>query len=59
MHYQFSFNFRNPYPRPVNLPPKSFAKKEGKKTGKAIKKLNELSKPIYQKTLDEESGKRQ
>jgi len=46
-------HYRNPYPRPVNLPPRSYTKKEGKTTGKAIKKLNELSKPIYVKSIDD------
>ena len=46
-------HYRNPYPRPVNLPPRSYTKKEGKATGKAIKKLNELSKPIYVKSIDD------
>jgi len=46
-------HYRNPYPRPVNLPPRSYAKKEGKVTGKAIRKLNERSKPIYVKSIDD------
>merc|ERR1719433_1626237 len=29
-------HYRNPYPRPVNLPPKSFAQREGRKVGRAI-----------------------
>ena len=39
--------------RPVNLPPRSYTKREGKTTGKAIKKLNEMSKPIYVKSIDD------
>jgi len=46
-------HYRIPYPRPVNLPPRSYTKREGKTTGKAIKKLNELSKPIYVKSIDD------
>ncbi len=46
-------HYRNPYPRPVNLPHKSFAKREGKKVGKAIEKKNEISKPIYVKSIDD------
>jgi len=46
-------HYRIPYPRPVNLPPKSYAKKEGRTTGKAIRKLNERSKPIYVKSIDD------
>jgi len=46
-------HYRNPYPRPVNLPPRSYTKREGKTTGKAIKKLNEMSKPIYVKSIDD------
>jgi hypothetical protein len=45
--------FRNPYPRPVNLPKTSYATKEGKKTGKAIDKLNKISKPIYVKSIND------
>lgn len=46
-------HYRNPYPRPVNLPPKSYSNKEGKKAGKAIDKLNKASKPIYIKSIDD------
>merc|ERR1719328_750083 len=44
-------HYRNPYPRPVNLPPGSYTKKEGKKTGTRIERLNEMSKPIYVKPI--------
>ena len=47
------FLFRNPYPRPVNLPPGSYTKKEGKRTGTRIERLNEMSKPIYVKSIDD------
>lgn len=40
-------HYRNPYPRPVNLPKRSFSKMEGKKVGKAIQKMNEQSRPVY------------
>jgi len=46
-------HYRNPYPRPVNLPPRSFAKREGRKVGRAIEKLNEMSKPIYVRSIDD------
>lgn len=46
-------HYRNPYPRPVNLPPKSYSVKEGKKAGKAIKKRTEQSRPIYNKSMDD------
>lgn len=48
-------HYRNPYPRPVNLPPRSFVQKEGKRAGKAIQRLNQLSKPIYVKSIDDAS----
>ena len=47
------YNCRNPYPRPVNLPPGSYTKQEGKKTGSKIERLNEMSKPIYIKSIDD------
>ena len=47
-------HYRNPYPRPVNLPPKSFAKREGRTVGRAIAKKNEYSKPIYVRSIDED-----
>lgn len=50
-------HYRNPYPRPVNLPPRSFTKKEGKKQGRAVEKLNEMSKPIYVKSIDTKASK--
>ena len=46
-------HYRNPYPRPVNLPPKSYAVRDGKKAGKAIKKRTEMSRPIYNKSMDD------
>ena len=45
--------YRNPYPRPVNLPPGSYTKKEGKRTGSRIERLNEMAKPIYVKSIDD------
>jgi len=45
-------HYRNPYPRPVNLPKRSFSKKEGKKIGKAIQKMNDQSRPVYLKSTD-------
>ena len=46
-------HYRNPYPRPVNLPPGSYSKRDGKKLGKAIDKKNKLSKPVYVKSFDD------
>ena len=46
-------HYRNPYPRPVNLPPGSYSVREGKKLGKAIDKKNRLSKPVYVKSIDD------
>lgn len=46
-------HYRNPYPRPVNLPPGSYTKQEGKKTGRKIERLKEMSKPIYVKSIDD------
>ncbi len=52
-------HYRNPYPRPVNLPPGSYTLREGKKLGKAIDKKNKLSKPVYVKSIDDTSKWRQ
>ena len=49
-------HYRNPYPRPVNLPPKSFAQREGRKVGRAIEKRNEYSKPIYVRSIDDKKS---
>ena len=46
-------HYRNPYPRPVNIPKTSFGPREGKKVGKAIEKMNRMSKPIYVKSMEE------
>ena len=43
----------NPYPRPVNLPKTSYSKREGKKVGKAIQKMNEISRPVYIRSTDD------
>lgn len=50
-------HYNNPYPRPVNLPPRSFARREGKKVGRAIEKLNQISKPIYVRSIDDSTTK--
>jgi len=50
-------HYRNPYPRPVNLPKRSFSKQDGKKVGKAIQKYNEQSRPIYIRSTDDAVGK--
>ncbi len=47
-------HYQNPYPRPVNLPLRSYTKKEGQKVGKAVQKINEFSKPIYIKSIYQE-----
>jgi len=52
-------HYRNPYPRPVNLPKTSFSKREGKKVGKAIQKMNELSRPVYIRSSDDAIQKSQ
>jgi len=46
-------HYGNPYPRPVNLPKTSYSKREGKKVGKAIQKMNELSRPVYIRSTDD------
>lgn len=46
-------HYGNPYPRPVNLPKSSFSKREGKKVGKAIQKMNEMSRPVYIRSSDD------
>ena len=46
-------HYANPYPRPVNLPKTSFSKREGKKVGKAIQKMNEMSRPVYLRSSDD------
>lgn len=50
-------HYGNPYPRPVNIPKFSFSKREGKKMGKAVQKMNDLSRPVYLKSMDEEKHK--
>jgi len=50
-------HYRNPYPRPVNLPKRSYSKQEGKKVGKAIKKMNEQSRPVYIRSTDDTVSK--
>jgi len=52
-------HYGNPYPRPVNLPKTSFTKREGKKVGKAIQRMNELSRPVYIRSTDDAVKKTQ
>ncbi|KAK2721788.1 LYR motif-containing protein 1-like [Artemia franciscana] len=49
---EMALHYRNPYPRPVNLPPKSYSKKEGK-AGRAIEQKKKKSRPIYLKSIDD------
>lgn len=51
-------HYGNPYPRPVNIPKYSFSKREGKKVGKAVQKINDMSRPVYLKSMDEVVKKR-
>jgi len=51
-------HYGNPYPRPVNIPKYSFSKREGKKVGKAVQKMNDMSRPVYLKSMDEVVKKR-
>jgi len=51
-------HYGNPYPRPVNIPKYSFSKREGKKVGKAVQKMNDMSRPVYLKSMDEVVRKR-
>ena len=54
---EMALHYRNPHPRPVNLPPKSYTKKEGKKSvGRAQEQLRRQSRPVYVKSIDTESG---
>ena len=46
-------HYRNPYPKPVNLPKTSYSKPEGKRVGKAIQKMNALSRPVYIRSTDD------
>ncbi|XP_023337009.1 LYR motif-containing protein 1 isoform X2 [Eurytemora carolleeae] len=50
-------HYKNPYPRPVNLPKRSYSKQEGKRVGKAIQKMNEQSRPVYIRSTDDAVGK--
>jgi len=52
-----ALHYGNPYPRPVNIPKYSFSKREGKKVGKAVQKLNEMSRPVYLKSMEDELSK--
>lgn len=51
-----ALHYRNPYPRPVNLPPKAYTVKQGKKSGHVQEKLKELSRPVYVRSIDHDSG---
>lgn len=51
-----ALHYKNPYPRPVNLPPKTHTFQQGKRKGNVQEKLRELSRPVYVKSIDSESG---
>ncbi|CAG7836538.1 unnamed protein product [Allacma fusca] len=46
LHYQI------PYPRPVNVPPLSMARRLGKEQGIVQERMKKQSKPIYVKSFD-------
>ncbi|XP_018013300.1 LYR motif-containing protein 1 isoform X2 [Hyalella azteca] len=49
-HYQM------PYPRPVHFPPKSITRTQQRLWGSANLRRQSRSRPIYIKTLDQDSG---
>ena len=51
-----ALHYKNPYPRPVNLPPKTYTFKQGKKSGQVQSRLREQSRPVYVKSIDDDSG---
>ncbi|XP_023239387.1 LYR motif-containing protein 1-like [Centruroides sculpturatus] len=51
---EMALHYKNPYPRPVNLPPAAVASHQGKKW-KYQEKIRTRSKPIYIKSIDPES----
>ncbi|KAI9561958.1 hypothetical protein GHT06_012921 [Daphnia sinensis] len=53
---EMALHYRNPYPRPVNLPPKTVTVRPGKKHGIVQERLREQSRPVYVKSIDQESG---
>lgn len=56
LFFDVALHYKNPYPRPVNLPPKTRTFQQGKKQGLVQEKLRELSRPVYAKSMDLESG---
>jgi len=52
-----AIHYQNPYPRPVNIPKHSYAKREGKKVGKAVQKMHQMSRPVYLKSMEEVRNK--
>nr|ACO11715.1 LYR motif-containing protein 1 [Caligus rogercresseyi] len=45
-------HYKNPYPRPVNLPKGIYSKKQGKAQGKAMQRKSQASRPVYVKSLE-------
>jgi len=53
---EMALHYKNPHPRPINLPPKTYTANQGKKIGTAQQRLRDQSRPVYIKSIDTESG---
>ncbi|XP_065065931.1 LYR motif containing protein 1-like [Rhopilema esculentum] len=50
---ELALHYKNPYPRPVNVPPLATAQLAGKKLGKGQQRRRKIAKPIYIKSYEE------
>lgn len=48
-----ALHYKTPYPRPVNVPPMTYAKAEGGKRGTAQERQIKQATPVYIKSLQE------
>eukprot|EP00794_Sanderia_malayensis_P008854 gene8854-9802_t len=50
---ELALHYKNPYPRPVNVPPLAAARVQGKKFGKGQLRRRSEAKPVYIRSYEE------
>jgi len=48
--FYIAMHYKTPFPRPVNVPPMSMARKKGKEQGKVQERMKKQSIPVYIKS---------
>ncbi|ROT69686.1 putative LYR motif-containing protein 1 [Penaeus vannamei] len=52
---EIGLHYKSPYPRPVHMPPNTITMRDGKAWGQGNLRRQKTSRPIYVKSLDDET----